>query len=487
MLFNKYPYTDMHELNLDLIIKTTEDTARKVDDFIAYNKILYAGTWTGEPYPAWTLVDDGNNSYYLATKAVPSNVNLNDTEYWHPVNPYYDTNITTPDDYTGTDTRKIQAAFDSLANTGGTIILKRAYTLEDDIIVNLDTNNNVKISCIGLGTDASIMCGSHGFKGSINGNTGGVWFNNIKFDGTGTAFDLSALIRMHFLNCYFTNFDYVFTCGHIMQSIYVDMCYFRRISQAVFLNGDNAIYDVHFENSVVEWGKDFFRSTGSDFIASLFVENCCIEGLTGSVFIASSDQAIDQCVFSKNHFEQNAGYFDLSLSPVIANMRISDNFIGETAAKPFVKLPASVDRSNGFLSIERNTVADRTAPFYIFDVYEDATNGDYNGIKSNENRIRYLTQNGTDDNIVLSMTDQQLSFAGANFETFAGNACAYIISRQAEYCKSYSILWQGQGYFTFLVTKYVPDNLSVFAYNYGRASVIDYANGTTRVKNITLS
>lgn len=83
-----YPYTDLHDLNLDWIIRTVKAVTKEVDDFIAYNKVTFRGTWDGSAYPAWTIVDDGNGDGYLALKPVPANVPLSDSEYWTQVAAY---------------------------------------------------------------------------------------------------------------------------------------------------------------------------------------------------------------------------------------------------------------------------------------------------------------------------------------------------------------------------------------------------------------
>ena len=88
MLFNKYPYTDFHELNLDWIIRMIKALDEAMDDFVAYNKVTFAGVWNGSPYPAWTVVDDGSGNGYMSITAVPANVPLTDTSYWTPVASY---------------------------------------------------------------------------------------------------------------------------------------------------------------------------------------------------------------------------------------------------------------------------------------------------------------------------------------------------------------------------------------------------------------
>ena len=82
MLFDKYPYTDFHELNLDWIIRTIKTLGHTMDDFVAYNKVTFAGVWNGSAYPAWTVVDDGSGDGYLSIQPVPANVPLSDTSYW---------------------------------------------------------------------------------------------------------------------------------------------------------------------------------------------------------------------------------------------------------------------------------------------------------------------------------------------------------------------------------------------------------------------
>ena len=89
MLFANYPYTDLHELNLDWILKIIKELDHEVDDFVAFNKITWAGEWDGnKSYTAWNIVQDGDGNGYLSLRAVPKNVPLSNTEYWQKVADY---------------------------------------------------------------------------------------------------------------------------------------------------------------------------------------------------------------------------------------------------------------------------------------------------------------------------------------------------------------------------------------------------------------
>ena len=42
MSFDKYPYTNFHELNDDWIIKTLREFGQRLDEFVAANQLTYA-------------------------------------------------------------------------------------------------------------------------------------------------------------------------------------------------------------------------------------------------------------------------------------------------------------------------------------------------------------------------------------------------------------------------------------------------------------
>ena len=85
-LFENFPYTNVHELNLDWIIKTVKEINDKFDSAIS-SKITIADPveWNiTKQYPELTVVID-NNSAYLSMQPVPSGIEITNTEYWQKI------------------------------------------------------------------------------------------------------------------------------------------------------------------------------------------------------------------------------------------------------------------------------------------------------------------------------------------------------------------------------------------------------------------
>ena len=84
---NQFPYSDFHELNLDWVIKQVKDLTGQMIDFKAVNSIKYEGAWNiASAYEPWSLVTSGSFSY-IALKAVPSGIDINNEDYWLEIAP----------------------------------------------------------------------------------------------------------------------------------------------------------------------------------------------------------------------------------------------------------------------------------------------------------------------------------------------------------------------------------------------------------------
>ena len=80
---HKYPYTDLHELNLDWLIKAVKDIAYEVHNWELVNEISYQGSWDiTKQYPAWSIVTVNGTIGYISKQPVPVGVDYTNNDYW---------------------------------------------------------------------------------------------------------------------------------------------------------------------------------------------------------------------------------------------------------------------------------------------------------------------------------------------------------------------------------------------------------------------
>lgn len=89
-MFNKYPYTDIHELNLDWILEQIMKLDDTVKGYIAYNNLVFADPIEWSPltfYKKNTIVLASNGDTYVSKEDVPAGFPL-DGDKWQKIGNY---------------------------------------------------------------------------------------------------------------------------------------------------------------------------------------------------------------------------------------------------------------------------------------------------------------------------------------------------------------------------------------------------------------
>ncbi len=93
MFKNEYPYTNIHEINLDWVIKNVQEIRALVDKYIInYEQITFADPISWEyavAYPMHTIVLDQSYNAYLSKQDVPSYTQLSDSDYWLKIGDFF--------------------------------------------------------------------------------------------------------------------------------------------------------------------------------------------------------------------------------------------------------------------------------------------------------------------------------------------------------------------------------------------------------------
>ena len=143
---NQFPYSDVHELNLDWIIKTCKDIASRMDDFTAVNEIKYVGAWDIEKqYQPWSVVNDSGYAY-MSVKIVPAGIDISNRDYWIYVSEFTIDQALDPDSINPVENRVLYQKFSDIESelTGDTsaIAEEREARIDADeqLGLRIDTN-----------------------------------------------------------------------------------------------------------------------------------------------------------------------------------------------------------------------------------------------------------------------------------------------------------------------------------------------------------
>ena len=85
-LFDNFPYTNFHELNLDWILKMLQQIDKTMSEFVAINALKYADPiqWniTSQYEKNTIVIDPQTGTAYISVQPVPMGVALTNTDYW---------------------------------------------------------------------------------------------------------------------------------------------------------------------------------------------------------------------------------------------------------------------------------------------------------------------------------------------------------------------------------------------------------------------
>lgn len=88
-LFDHFPYTNFHELNLDWILRMLREIDTTMEQFVAINTLKYANPiqWdiTSQYEKNTIVIDPQSGTAYISVQPVPTGVSISNTDYWTPV------------------------------------------------------------------------------------------------------------------------------------------------------------------------------------------------------------------------------------------------------------------------------------------------------------------------------------------------------------------------------------------------------------------
>lgn len=168
---NQYPYTDLHELNLDYILEQLRGIGAKLKDLNGLNLITYAGTWdVTKSYIEYSIVTGPDGLYYLALSDVPEGTPITDSTYWSLIG-------IDPSDLAAL-TARVAALEGSVAKIGK----KRVIIMGDSYNVSFDGTTLSNVTSVG--ERITTMYGSDKFDVVANWACGGGGFNVKSADYT---------------------------------------------------------------------------------------------------------------------------------------------------------------------------------------------------------------------------------------------------------------------------------------------------------------
>ena len=145
-VFEQFPYTNFHDLNLDWILNVIKSLDKKIDAFVQENVLTYADPiqWniTSQYAKNTVVVDPVSGTAYMSIKPVPDGILLTNTNYWQPIFNYKETVTNLKKQIAGIDTEDTGIAPKDIKINDLVWYQNKLYRA----IRNIDTGNIVVIN-----------------------------------------------------------------------------------------------------------------------------------------------------------------------------------------------------------------------------------------------------------------------------------------------------------------------------------------------------
>lgn len=266
-MFNKYPYTDFHELNLDWIIYQIKKIHAEWTEYQVLNHITFRGIWDiSEQYPAWSIVTD-NNVGFVSIKPVPAGIEITNADYWIKICDY---------------SQVIEDFNDRIANLESVITLGNS-----NIYVSFVNGDDSNVGTI----DSPIQTLTHAGQLIKNLTQGNV---NIYIDNTGAYSDDLIIVNATAYTITIQGCDSAFaplTSGYVIaKGLDLECCSRVYANRMSFNSGTN--YSAFTRNSFVIMNDCEFNATypnsciGSTESSTLILNACNLA--SGNVGVSSN-------------------------------------------------------------------------------------------------------------------------------------------------------------------------------------------------------